>query len=31
VKFMHAIWHLWVLAGSALHFAAVMFYVFPAL
>jgi len=29
VKFMHAIWHLWVLAGSALHFIAVMFYVFP--
>jgi hemolysin III len=29
VKFMHAVWHLWVLAGSALHFAAVMFYVFP--
>jgi hemolysin III len=29
VRFMHAIWHLWVLAGSALHFAAVMFYVFP--
>lgn len=29
VKFMHAVWHLWVLAGSALHFIAVMFYVFP--
>ncbi len=29
VKFMHAVWHLWVLAGSALHFLAVMFYVFP--
>lgn len=29
VKFMHAVWHLWVLAGSALHFVAVMFYVFP--
>ncbi len=29
VKFMHAVWHLWVLAGSALHFASVMLYVFP--
>lgn len=29
VKFMHAVWHLWVLAGSALHFIAVMLYVFP--
>lgn len=29
VKFMHAVWHLWVLAGSALHFLSVMFYVFP--
>jgi hemolysin III len=29
VKFMHAVWHLWVLAGSVLHFIAVMFYVFP--
>lgn len=29
VKFMHAVWHLWVLAGSVLHFVAVMFYVFP--
>ncbi len=29
VKFMHAVWHLWVLAGSALHFLAVMLYVFP--
>ena len=29
VKFMHAIWHLWVLAGSVLHFLAVMLYVFP--
>jgi len=29
VKFMHAIWHVWVLAGSVLHFMAVMFYVFP--
>jgi hemolysin III len=29
VKFMHAIWHLWVLAGTVLHFLAVMLYVFP--
>jgi len=29
VKFMHAVWHLWVLAGSVLHFLAVMLYVFP--
>jgi hemolysin III len=29
VKFMHAVWHLWVLAGSACHFLAVMLYVFP--
>jgi hemolysin III len=29
VPFMHAVWHLWVLAGSALHFVGVMFYVFP--
>lgn len=29
VKYMHAVWHLWVLAGSILHFVAVMFYVFP--
>ena len=29
VKFMHAVWHLWVLAGTVLHFLAVMFYVFP--
>ena len=30
VKFMHAVWHLWVLAGSVLHFLAVMLYVFPS-
>jgi hemolysin III len=30
VRFMHAVWHLWVLAGSVLHFLAVMLYVFPA-
>lgn len=29
VRFMHAVWHLWVLAGSVLHFIAVMLYVFP--
>lgn len=29
VKFMHMVWHLWVLAGSVLHFLAVMLYVFP--
>lgn len=29
VKFMHAVWHLWVLAGSVLHFLTVMLYVFP--
>ena len=29
VKYMHMVWHIWVLAGSALHFLAVMFYVFP--
>lgn len=29
VKWMHPVWHLWVLAGSLLHFLSVMFYVFP--
>lgn len=29
VPYMHAVWHLWVLAGSALHFMAVLFYVLP--
>lgn len=29
VRYMHAVWHLWVLAGSVLHFLAVMLYVFP--
>jgi predicted membrane channel-forming protein YqfA (hemolysin III family) len=24
---MHAVWHLWVLAGSILHFLAVLLYV----
>ncbi|PLX97802.1 MAG: hemolysin III [Desulfuromonas sp.] len=30
LKFHHAIWHLFVLAGSALHFFAVFYYVIPA-
>lgn len=29
VRYMHMVWHLWVLAGSVLHFLAVMLYVFP--
>ena len=29
IPFNHAIWHLFVLAGSACHFFAVMFYVIP--
>jgi hemolysin III len=29
LKFHHAIWHLFVLAGSTLHFFAVLFYVVP--
>jgi hemolysin III len=29
VPYMHAVWHLWVLAGSACHFFAVLFYVLP--
>lgn len=29
VKFMHAVWHLWVLAGSTLHFLAIALFVFP--
>lgn len=29
VKFMHSIWHLWVLAGSVLHFLAIRLFVFP--
>ena len=31
LKFHHAIWHLFVLAGSSLHFFAVLFYVVPIL
>ncbi len=27
VRYMHAIWHVWVLAGSVLHFLAVLLYV----
>ena len=27
VPYMHAVWHLWVLAGSVLHFLAVLLYV----
>ena len=29
-RFFHAIWHLFVLAGSAMHFFAVLLYVLPA-
>ncbi|BBO70392.1 hemolysin III [Desulfosarcina alkanivorans] len=29
LRFHHAIWHLFVLAGSALHFFAILFYVIP--
>ena len=29
VPYMHAIWHVWVLAGSALHFLAVVLFVMP--
>jgi hemolysin III len=29
VRYMHAIWHVWVLAGSTLHFLAVVLYVMP--
>ncbi len=29
VRYMHMIWHLWVLAGSVCHFLAVMLYVLP--
>ncbi|MBN1895148.1 hemolysin III family protein [bacterium] len=29
VKFMHMIWHLFVLAGSICHFFAILFYVLP--
>ncbi len=29
LPYSHAVWHLFVLAGSALHFFAVLFYVIP--
>ncbi len=29
VPYMHAVWHLWVLAGSALHFLVVLYFVLP--
>jgi hemolysin III len=31
VKFSHAAWHLFVLAGSACHFFAILLYVLPRL
>jgi hemolysin III len=27
VRYMHSIWHLWVLAGSILHFFCVLLYI----
>jgi hemolysin III len=30
LRYFHAAWHLFVLAGSALHYLAVYFYVVPA-
>lgn len=29
IPYMHAVWHLWVLAGSVLHFLSVLLYVLP--
>ncbi|MGA1819729.1 MAG: PAQR family membrane homeostasis protein TrhA, partial [Thermoplasmatota archaeon] len=29
LKYSHAVWHLYVLAGSTLHFLSVFFYVIP--
>ena len=29
IRYFHAVWHLFVLTGSALHFCAVLFYVVP--
>ena len=29
VRYMHAVWHLWVLGGSACHFLAILRYVVP--
>jgi hemolysin III len=31
LKYHHAVWHLFVLTGSILHFFAVLFYVIPIL
>jgi len=31
VRYFHAVWHLFVLAGSAFHYCAVMYYVVPAI
>jgi hemolysin III len=30
IAYHHAIWHLFVLAGSILHFMSVLFYVIPS-
>ncbi len=30
-KYMHSVWHIFVLAGSVLHFLSVLLYVFPVL
>ena len=29
VRYTHAIWHLWVIAGSVLHFFAILYFVLP--
>ena len=29
VRYMHGVWHLFVLAGSILHYFCVLFYVLP--
>lgn len=29
IRYMHAVWHLFVLAGSILHFFSILFYVLP--
>jgi hemolysin III len=29
-RYHHALWHVWVLAGSALHYLCVLKYVIPA-
>ena len=28
IKYMHSIWHLWILVGSILHFLCIILYVF---